>query len=154
MLAPPTPRLKKRSGKRSAKRMVRVEWETSASSTTTPGWLSPICTRASPKASRMEAISAGIGVHLVHGLAVLLIVGNFAVPLEAALHVGDALALDGVSQYHRGPAAHGGGGIEGVGDLADVVAVGLQHLPAKGAPLVGQGLDGHDVLGGAARAAP
>ena len=41
---------------------------------------------------------------------------------------------------------HGLGGVQGGEHVLHVVAVDLHHVPAEGAPLVGQGLHGHDLV--------
>src|SRR5207302_9473079 len=72
ILASAIPTLKKRSGYRSAKRLVFIETEVSAPSTTILGSLEPSSSRASERASRIELIwtstSSNILRLLKHGI--------------------------------------------------------------------------------------
>src|SRR3972149_1815817 len=73
-------------------------------------------------------------------------VGALAVPGGVVLHERDALAFDGVGDDHAGAARGLFRALQGLDDLALVVAVALLHLPAEGAPLIGKRLRAHDVL--------
>src|ERR1700733_642263 len=131
----------------------------SASSTTKLGNSSPSADKALPKASRNEsllAIRAGLDMEKaldflfvraqsrqsIFGLRVRQL--HAAVPGGNIFHNGHAFALDGVGD-DQGRAPMGGAGFaQRAQNLRNIVTVDLDHIPAEGAPFVGERLQPHD----------
>src|SRR6185437_9322031 len=131
----------------------------SASSTTSLGNSSANADRVLPKASRRESLfatKAGLDIQQTlyfwpvraqrdqsfSGLRFRQL--HAAMPGRDVFHGGHTLALDGVSDDQRGPFGCGAGLAQRTQNLGNVVTVDFGHLPAKGAPFVGQRLQPHD----------
>ncbi len=66
---------------------------------------------------------------------------------DAVLHEIDPLTLDRLGQDDNWFSAGRPGGGQGLVQGLHVMAIDVQNLPAKGPPLIGQGFQGHDILG-------
>src|SRR5450830_83898 len=150
MPASAMPTLKKRWGNALAKKPDWVDAETSASSTTTFSLTAPYSASALPYATRTDSISATVHLRLSqfgHGLLVLLRRRRAAVPGALVLHVGNTLALYGVSDDDRRLGVDLPQLVKRLQDLAHVVSVDLLDVPPEAEPLVRHRLHRHDVGG-------
>src|SRR5882724_2280933 len=129
------PRLNARPGYFLAKFTVMVDFDRSASRVTIRSSRAPRSRSASPNAARLANGGDRLGR-----------LGRLAVPLRIVLHEGHALALHGVRHHEGGLASRGLCLVERLRDLADVVAVDLDHRPAEGLPLRDDRLDVEHLL--------
>src|SRR5450432_94226 len=121
-----------------------VDFDRSASTTTTSLFSRPSSTSVRPKASRVAGPGfnsnlafVGMSVELLHGKLIFVLVGGHAVELRIVLHEGDAFPLDGVG-HNAGRLALGGLGFLKRGlDGGEIVAVDFDGVPSEGAPFVG-----------------
>ncbi|GAF26010.1 streptogramin lyase [Moorella thermoacetica Y72] len=119
-------------------------------------WLdaqSPSASIPQPFASacNFHSTSAGVSTgaalgQLGQGLFHFFRFRGFAVPAGLVFHEGHAFAFDGFRDDDRGFALDLPGPLQGVQDLAEVMAVDGHDFPAEGAELVGHRLRGHDLL--------
>src|SRR5579885_465835 len=136
------------------KACVIVNFDKSASSTTSSGCLSARARMASPNASRVALamlvapLRAVLGVYLRDGAVGVLFLGRRAVPGDVVFHEGDALALDRLGDDELRLALDLGRLLEGALDLRPVVAVDRAYVPVERGDLVGHRLDVHDLVHG------
>src|SRR3990172_4209057 len=116
-------------------------------------WQSHVCPqrilvrllRAAPSQRRLREVLLPSLPNLRQRPRPLFGVGPLAVPRGAVLHERHALALDGVSDDNARAGRRRSRALQRLDDLVLVVAVDLLHLPAEGAPLIGERLLAHDV---------
>src|SRR5437899_1529882 len=139
MLASAMPQEKKRSGNSFWKYTVMVDFERSASTTTTSLFSRPSSTSVRPKASRVAGPSltsnlvfAGMLLELLHGKLEFFGVRRHSVELRIVLHEGDALAFDGVGHNAGGRAFGGFGFLQRGFDSFEIVAVDIDGVAAVG----------------------
>src|SRR5450830_773098 len=159
MSASAMPQSMNRSGNSFLKRSVVVDLARSASSTNTSGSALPRISRPSEYPKRVAlpsslprtslcAVAMSLTllcVQLAYGLGQLVLGRRLAMPADNVLHIGDALAFDGMRNDGGGLSLDRFRLVQRVHALLHIIAVDADDVPVERAQLSGDVIDAHDL---------